>query len=106
MAISGRVCLLWLVLIWACGSDNTPDKEPDGQAIYNKHCVICHGLDGKKGFAGAGDLTVSEMSHKDMFSIISNGKQDNPGKIMTPFKGVLSKKEIEAVATFVGGIRE
>ena len=105
MAIQRRICSLWLVLICACtGSSDSQPIEP--KAVYEKNCVLCHGLDGKKGFAGAGDLTESKMSLQEIKNIILNGKNENPGKIMTPFKDVLTNAEIEAVANYVLNIRE
>ncbi|MEM7160818.1 MAG: cytochrome c [Bacteroidota bacterium] len=98
------------VILHACGSDSGAAiaKEPvkSGEELYAKHCVLCHGTDGKKGFAGAGDLTLSAMSHEDVLRIIKEGKRENPGKIMTPFGEMLNKAEIEAVAQYVESIRE
>ncbi len=107
MAVQRRFCIIWLVLIFSClGTDQTSEIQLNGSALYEKHCVLCHGTDGKKGFAGATDLTISVLSHEEVVAIIHDGKQDNPGKIMTPFKSVLTKEQIEAVSIYVESIRE
>ena len=107
MAVQRRFCIIWLVLIFSCaGADQPAEAKRTGEAIFKKHCVLCHGTDGKKGFAGAGDLTLSVINHDQVVKIISEGKKVNPGKVMTPFGGVLSKEEIERVAKYVESIRE
>ena len=94
-------------LIWACGGGDTPTnagnsnkKEPapkvvDGKKVFKKNCTVCHGLYGDMEVNGAKNLNLSILSKAERIEIITNGK-----KIMTPFKGVLSAEQIEAVAQY------
>jgi len=100
-----------LLLITACGdaaqkikerSDTASSKyspetstKPDGMAVFRKHCVVCHGADGKLGLNGAKDLTVSPRPKAARIEIITNGKN-----LMTPFGKILQPEEIEAVADY------
>lgn len=68
---------------------------PDGNSIFKKNCVICHGVDGKLQLNGAKDLSKSMLSEDARIEQITNGK-----KLMTPFKGILSDKEIKAVSEY------
>lgn len=103
---SVRLVLVIFLILAGC-KFNDPQKPDTGsiQNLYKKHCSLCHGMDGKLGLAGAGDLTQSVISHEEIVTIITNGKTENPGKIMTAFKDVLSTEEIEAMATFAEGLR-
>lgn len=68
----------------------------DGKAIYQEKCVACHGDNGKAGTMGAKDLTQTQLSHVDIVSIITNGKN-----AMTSYKETMSAEQIEAVANYV-----
>lgn len=111
MAIQRRIRGIWLVLILALSITNCTFNDTSSQLVepieglYKKNCSLCHGMNGKLGTAGAGDLTKSVISHEEIVQIITHGKPENPGKIMTPFKDVLSVEEIDAMATFVKGFR-
>jgi cytochrome c6 len=69
--------------------------KPDGMAIFRKHCVTCHGTDGKLGLNGAKDLSQSVLSVDQRVEIITYGK-----KLMTPFGKILTPEEINAVANY------
>ncbi len=94
-------------LIWACGdsdkgsNSNSSKKQsvaakaPDGKKIFKRNCVVCHGIYGDMAINGAKDLNLSVLTLEERVEIITNGK-----KVMTPFKGVLSEKQIAAVAQY------
>lgn len=115
MAIQRRIRSVWVVLInllilftFACdSSDGVPYQDSNEQTkwIYTKHCSICHGEDGKLGLAGSPDLSISEISREEIIAKIRIGNNE-PGKVMTPFKDVLSKDEIELLTNFVIAFRE
>ena len=72
----------------SAGSNNGAAAfKPDGRAIFRKHCVVCHGADGKLGLNGAKDLSTSVRALPERLEIIAHGKN-----LMTPFGTVLSKK--------------
>ena len=115
MAIQRRFRSVWVVLInliflfvLACNSSDGvpyPDSEEQTKWMYTKHCSICHGEDGKLGLAGSPDLSISILNKEEVIAKIRNGNNE-PGKVMTPFKDMLSKDEIELLTNFVIAFRE
>lgn len=93
--------LLGLLLI-ACGSGDAPATmdadagQSKGAQLFAMNCVLCHGKTGKLGFNGAKDLTVSTLTKAEMIAVVTNGKG-----VMTPYKSVLTAKEIAAVVDHV-----
>lgn len=83
--------------IFACASNDTGQTSgaPDGEAIYKKYCILCHGSDGKLGLNGSKDLTVSQLTLEERIVQVTNGKNT-----MTPYQGILSPEEIKAVSEF------
>lgn len=87
------------LLFSGCSDTERPNPMPKssdlGAEIFRKHCVLCHGSDGKLGLNGANDLSVSTMTESDRKNQINVGKGAMP-----PFEKLLSPQEIEAVAHF------
>lgn len=81
-------------------NSDTVENAPDGTAVFRKHCVTCHGSDGKLGLNGAKDITQSKLTHAQRVELINYGK-----KLMTPFQKILTPAEIEAVATYTMGLK-
>lgn len=89
-----------LVVLTIVGSCSYSPKQGEDQAknvekTYNMQCAICHGNDGRKGLAGAKSLPDSKLSLEERINIISNGK----GQMM-PYKDLLSKEQIKAIAEY------
>ena len=80
----------------ADGAAATDNGDIDAAKLYTQFCTQCHGADGKLGLAGAKDLTTSEMTREQKINIVTNGKGG-----MTPYKDMLSTKEIEAVVDYL-----
>ncbi len=72
-----------------------------GKAVYEANCVMCHGEDGKKGLAGAKDLSVSTLSDNEKITVIMNGKG-----AMSPYKKVLTEDDIKAVVQYINTLKE
>jgi uncharacterized membrane protein SirB2 len=70
--------------------------QAHGQAVYNMHCVRCHGEDGKAGLQGAPDLTASVMDYQQRLTIITMGKT-----IMPSFQNTLKEEERNAVVAYL-----
>ena len=93
--------LVSVVLTIACSSSNGQgseaalNQEPDGEKIFKTNCVICHGIKGNLQLNGAKVLGESELSLEERILVIKNGRNT-----MTPFGGLLSDEEIEAVAKY------
>ncbi len=89
------IFLLATVILWACDETPTPTPVVDAATVYAKYCVLCHGQDGRRGLNGAGDLTKSTLPLEVRIQQITFGKG-----LMTPYQGILTPEEIEAVAAY------
>jgi len=96
-------------LLVSCGTETKPPAgdtsarapvSPDGAALFESKCVLCHGGDGKRGVGGATDLTISTLSHDSAVKVVSNGRL-----AMRPFKEEMSAEEIEAVVRYAESLR-
>jgi mono/diheme cytochrome c family protein len=84
-----------------------------GRTVYEKHCVVCHGPQGKgDGPAGkmlkppAADLTSADSRKKseaDLRQVIEKGK---PGTAMGPWKPPLSDTEITDVLVYLATLKK
>jgi mono/diheme cytochrome c family protein len=84
--------------------NNTPAKvvegKVDGESIYIANCVVCHGIDGKKGYNNASDLSASILDNTNVIAVIKNGRIN-----MMPFNETLNEQEINAVAEYITTLR-
>ncbi|MEM0992588.1 MAG: cytochrome c [Bacteroidota bacterium] len=87
-----------MLIVLACGGK---EKIVDGKTIYKKNCVICHGAKGNMGANGAYNLTISELSLQERVHVITNGR-----KAMAPYKNILTKEQIAAVAAYTESLSE
>lgn len=96
--ILNRLILIFLfaaVIFGACEETPAPTPIVNSAALYAKYCVLCHGQDGRRGLNGAGDLTKSTLPLEERIKQITLGKG-----LMTPYQGILTPEEIEAVAAY------
>ena len=85
--------------------------ERTPQENYKKHCVGCHGSDGKAQTrlgkkSGAKDLTdkpaQAKLSDDEVFKTIKHGRKNSKGEEkMEPFAAEMSDKEISALVAYV-----
>ena len=98
--------LFFGILLFSCSENkvrNQPDKASlkttssisEGEQIYKKYCILCHGSDGKLGLNGAKDITASTLTLEERILLVTHGKNT-----MTPFEGILSEEEIKAVVRY------
>lgn len=103
-----KIKITWAFFLLACcwfacsenqGSSETTSGSnnsiAEGEQIFNKYCILCHGVDGKLGLNGAKDITVSILTFDERIELITNGKNT-----MTPFEGILTPEQIKAAATY------
>lgn len=97
------------LVVFACGEDNSrkklgssKDKKEakavkvaDGEKIYKKNCVICHGTRGDMGASGAHNLTESILPLAERIAIVTKGRNT-----MVGFEAILNEDEIAAVAKY------
>ena len=67
-----------------------------GKEIFTEKCALCHGDNGKLGMSGAKDLSVTQLNHASIVTIITDGKNT-----MASYKSSLSAEQIEAVASYI-----
>ena len=93
------ICLLFFV---SCAEKKESAIDiSNGQKIFSVNCTSCHGIDGKKGLAGAKDLSKSALSKSEMATIIRLGKGN-----MTGYGDLLSKEEIDQVISYIITLRK
>lgn len=89
---------------------STPGKAAsapaDGNALYTKHCAICHSQDGRGKpiyrKQGQPDFTDAKWQKSHTDAQISEVTKNGKGKFMKAYKDKLSDEEIKAV---VGRVR-
>jgi polyvinyl alcohol dehydrogenase (cytochrome) len=73
-----------------------PPEEPDGAAIYQQNCALCHSTDGTGGsgpsLVGVGDRQTVE----DLRAIVQDGRGTMPA-----WEGELTPEEIDAVVAYI-----
>jgi mono/diheme cytochrome c family protein len=87
-------------------SPKTIAEENNAQGLFEKHCVICHGEDGKgktdlgEGL-GARDFTdknfQDSITDEEIIGQIANGTEEK----MMPFKDKLTQAEMEALVSII-----
>jgi mono/diheme cytochrome c family protein len=103
-----KIKITWTFFLIACcwfacsesqsGSNNqagSNNEIAEGEKIFKKYCILCHGVDGKLGLNGAKDITVSQLTFEERVVLITKGKNT-----MTPFEGILTPGQIRAAATY------
>jgi cytochrome c553 len=73
-----------------------------GIKTFAANCAMCHGLDGKKSYRDAADLSVSTLDPSLISSIVRDGSK---GK-MPAFQGTLSDEEIAVVSSYILALRK
>ena len=86
-----------ILLLWASVSY----AAPDGEALYSKHCAVCHGDDGKGGVGVPLSLPsfIDTVSDEYLKSTIRLGR---PGRIMPAFPQ-LSDAQVKAIVEHMRG---
>lgn len=84
-----------------------------GKALYEKHCVACHGPQGKgDGPAGkvvkppAADFTSAASKKKSEAELLQTVENGKPGTAMVPWKTQLSQPELNDVIEYVMTLRK
>lgn len=83
-------------------SSAAADPITEGKLVFNAKCVNCHGADGKLGFSGAKDLTITQLSPEQQKELIRKGKGTMP-----PFGiEVLTDTQVDAVVQYVATLKQ
>jgi cytochrome c553 len=84
----------------AVAANGTNSPFSAGAVIYQSNCAFCHGVDGKKAYRNAPDLTLSGLNEDAIKQMLREGKGRMPSYTL-----VLSEEEINSVAVFVKGLQ-
>lgn len=77
-----------------------------GEKIFTDNCIKCHGVDGKKKYNGAKDLSISVLSLDERIKIISSAQSISDMFHEPRFVDVLSENEIKEVAEYIVTLRK
>lgn len=94
------------VVVGCSGTSNSAAVDenyvPDGEQLYQKNCIACHGGDGTLGKAGSKNLQQSTLSPEEVRKMIELGG----GNGMPRFKEILGREgEMDAVVEYVMQMR-
>ncbi len=87
------------IMLFSCGNGGgTTASAPrsSGEMLFDTHCTLCHGADGKLKMGDAKDLSISTLTREEMIAVVTHGRGT-----MMPYKQVLSAEEIEQVVDHV-----
>ena len=90
----------WILLLFLSCANEPENFEVNGQEIFESNCIQCHGLKGNLQVSGASDLTKSNLSEEQIINFIKKGRN-----AMIPYEKLLTESQINAVATYVQGLR-
>ena len=87
----------------ASAQDKPPRSGPPPKVIteFPNICARCHKSNGRGGPAYGGfaaNLHITKLNHDELVQVITDGRRDRG---MPTFKGVITKREIAAIATFI-----
>ena len=99
--MSKSLILVCCVALFSCEHVSSQSAENKiGEQTYKTYCVACHGANGKLKLNEASDLALSTMTLEERIENVTKG-----GSMMPAFEEVISKEEIEAVATYIQEFR-
>ena len=76
------------------------EGKADAESLYIANCTVCHGIDGKKGYNNATNLSTSTLDNATILDVLKNGRGN-----MMPFKETLNEQEMQAVAVYITTLR-
>lgn len=92
--------LLVSAVITLSGSDGASAfGMQEGKRLYEKHCMSCHGSDGRPQFPPTPDFSRGEglfKTDKELFDATMNGKLSMPG-----YRGILSENEVLDIISYI-----
>lgn len=103
-SVIGLMAAIGLAVPKANAEDKQKKRIGPPPIVYTEFpnvCARCHKSDGRGGpaYGGfAGDLRVTGLGHEGLVQIITTGIRDRG---MPEFKSVLTKREIEGLATYI-----
>lgn len=84
------------------------DRLEEGRAVWNYRCYFCHGYSGDAKTLAATylnppptDFQAADPASMTRERVLAALRQGRPGTAMKPFTGIISNREMQAVAEFV-----
>lgn len=79
-----RISIIVLIVLSGCSDSDAVNgtgesEELSGKDLFEQHCAICHGSDGKLCLSGAPDLSETKMDSLKISEIVTNGQNGMPG---------------------------
>ena len=91
-----------MIYFGACaGSGGSDGNIDEGKKLFERYCVLCHGVDGKLQINVAFAITKSEFTLSQRIDLMKNGRN-----LMTPFEGILSEDEMKSIALYAVTLKE
>lgn len=107
------ICVLSVVLLSQAPEADAAGDAAKGKPIYEKHCLVCHGPQGKgDGPTGtlvkppAADFTAEASKKKSEAELRGTVELGRPGTAMGPWKGLLSPADLGDVLAYVMTLRK
>lgn len=97
--LSGIVLFIFLAMSSFSHQHDLPSAN--GEELYLKNCKRCHGTDGTKGWLGARNLKVSNLTTTAIIQQIREGKGWMPS-----FKKKFTPEELNRLADYVKTLRQ
>jgi cytochrome c553 len=113
MARRSRAGRLALAVAALAAWTSAAGAAADGAAVYEIRCAPCHGAGGAGDGPAAAAIVPKPRNFRDpgfwrartRTQLRLTVEQGRPGTLMSPFKGVLSDEEIDAVVRHVESFR-
>ncbi len=89
----------------ACSSEAT--TSIDGATVFATYCATCHGPDGQPPAAVVARIAVRDLTSPELRARVTPDlveyqvRSGSQNKLMPPFEGVLTDRQIKAVSAFV-----
>ena len=111
-ALAFGICLIWAgypsSALATPGYRAQRTGDADGEALYKRHCSVCHGDRGTGSSKANNNLIppprdlsmASNLTRETMLGVVTNGKH---GTAMMSWKTRFSAKEIESVVDYIRG---
>jgi len=113
VAMALFVCVLSALLLARARDAGAAGDAARGKAIYEKHCLVCHGPQGKgDGPTGtlvkppAADFTSEASKKKSEGQLLETVEKGRLGTAMGPWKGLLPPADLGDVLAYVMTLRK
>lgn len=94
-----KLIFIMLMLTLFFSNTSVASDANNGQKIYQLHCVMCHGVNGKSVMAGAADFNRGEglfQSDHRLLERIQSGENACPA-----YRGILTEQKIFDVIAYI-----